>query len=86
VHETVELDPDERLTLEGQDAETPDGADDAIVTVPESPERLVRVTLPLPVDGGMKETDDAEILKSRMVTARVTECVRDPLLAENVTL
>ena len=73
MHETVELTPDERLTLGGQDAETPDGADAVRVTEPESPERLVRVTLPLPVDGGMKETDDAEILKSRMVTARVTE-------------
>ena len=73
MHETVELAPDERLTLEGHDAETPEGAEAARVTEPESPERLVRVTLPLPVDGGVKETDDAAMLKSRIVTAKVTE-------------
>jgi hypothetical protein len=73
VQETVELAPDERLTLDGQDAETPEGAEAVRVTEPESPERLVRVTLPLPEDGGVKETDDAEMLKSRIVTGRVTE-------------
>lgn len=73
MQETVELAPDDRLTLGGQDAETPEGAEATRVTEPESPDRLVRVTLPLPVEGGVKETDDAEILKSRIVTPRVTE-------------
>ena len=82
----VELPPDARLVLDGQDAVTPDGAEIERVTVPDNPERLVRVTIPLPEEGVVKETEDAEILKSRMVTGSVIEWLSGPLVAENVTM
>jgi hypothetical protein len=69
----------------GQDAESADGAETESVTGPDKPERLVRVTAPLP-DGGVIETGDAEMLKSSIVTERSIEWLSDPLVAENVTV
>jgi len=34
----------------------------------------------------VNETDDAEMLKSRIVTGRMIEWLSNPLVAENVTL
>jgi hypothetical protein len=66
--ERVAVPPEARLVLDGQDTVTAEGAETARPIDPARPERLVRVTVPLPEDGDVKETDDAEILKSRMVT------------------
>jgi hypothetical protein len=86
VQETVDTPPDTRLVLDGHDALIPDGAETDRLTGPDRPERLVRVNVPFPEEGGVKETDDAEIVKSRMETARMIEWLSDPLVAENVTL
>ncbi len=51
---------------------TADGVETLILTGPDRPERLFRVRVPFP-EGAVKETDDAETLKSRIVTRRVIE-------------
>lgn len=61
------------------------GAETARLICPDSPERLVRVTVALPV-GLAGEVDDAAMLKSTRVTARTTEWLREPAVAENVTV
>src|SRR6266487_1454909 len=64
--------PETRLPLVGQEAVTADGGETLILTGPDRPERLFRVRVTFP-DGAVKETDDAEMLKSRIVTRRVIE-------------
>jgi len=64
---------------------TADGVETLILTGPDRPKRLFRVRVPFP-DGAVKETDDAEMLKSRIVTRRIIEWLSNPLVAENVTL
>lgn len=83
--ETVVVLPDARFALDGQDTATADGAETLRPTGPDRPERLARVTVPVP-DGAVNETGDAEILKSSIVTARTIEWLSDPLVAENVTV
>jgi len=68
----VVVPPETRLALVGQEAVTADGVETLILTGPDRPERLFRVSVPVP-DGAVKETDDAEMLKSRIVTRRVIE-------------
>ena len=64
---------------------TAEGAETLRLTGPDRPERLARFSVPVP-DGAVNETDDAEMLKSVIVTGRMIEWLSDPLLAENVTL
>jgi hypothetical protein len=83
--ETVVVVPDARFALDGQEAASADGAKTERVTGPDRPERLARVTVPLP-DGAVNETGDAEMLKSSIVTESTIEWLSDPLVAENVTV
>jgi hypothetical protein len=83
--ETVDVPPDARFALDGQDATSADDAITESVTGPDRPERLARVTVPLP-DGAVNEMGDADMLKSRIVTESTTEWMSDPLVAENVTV
>jgi hypothetical protein len=77
--------PDTRLALDGQEATTAEGAETLRLTAPDRPERLARVRVPFP-EGAVNETDDAEMLKSLIVTGRTTEWLSDPLVAVNVTV
>ena len=84
-HETVVVLPGARFALDGQKAATAEGADTLRLTGPDRPEGLVRVTVPLP-EGAVKETEEAEMLKSVIVTGRMTEWLSDPLVAVKVTV
>ena len=77
--------PEVRVALDGQEAVTAEGAETLRLTGPDRPERLARFRVPVP-DGAVNETDDAEMLKSVIVTGRMIEWLSDPLLAENLTL
>jgi len=77
--------PGARFALDGHEATTSEGAATLRVIDPERPERLVRVTEPLP-EGAVNETDDAEMLKSMIVARRTIEWLSDPLVALNVTV
>lgn len=69
---------------EGHDTETAGGEETVRLTGPTRPARLLRVTLPLPV-GLVKETDEAEILKSEIMTWRPVEWLRPLPVPVNVT-
>jgi len=84
-HETVVVLPETRFALDGQEAATAEGAETPRLTGPDRPERLASDMVPFP-EGAVNETDDAEMLKSVIVTRRMIEWLSDPLLAENVTL
>ncbi len=77
--------PGARVALDGQEAVTAEGAETLRPTGPDRPERLDSVRVPVP-EGAVNETDDAEMLKSVIVTATVIEWLSDPLVAEKVTL
>ncbi len=62
MHDAVDVPPADRVTLEGHEAVSPDGAATARLTVPDSPERLVRLTVLLPDDPAVNETEEAEML------------------------
>lgn len=62
VHNAVDAPPADRATLEEHDAVSPDDAVTARLTGPESPERLVKVTVLLPDEPAVNEVDDAEML------------------------
>ena len=62
MHDAVDVPPADRVTLEGHDAVSPDGAATERLTGPDSPERLVRLTVLLPDDPPVNETDEAEKL------------------------
>jgi len=76
---------DARLALDGHEAATAEGAETLRLTGPDRPERLARVTVPFS-EGAVKEMDDAEMLKSVIVTERMIEWLSDPLVAANVTV
>jgi len=61
VQDAVEVPPAERVALEEHDAMRSGGVDTLRVTGPASPERLVRLTVPLPDDPAVNETEDAEM-------------------------
>lgn len=65
--EIVVVVPGARFVLGGQGVVTAEGVETRRLTGPVRPERLVRVTVPLP-EGAVKETDDADMLKSMSVT------------------
>jgi len=61
VQDAVDVPPAERVALEEHDAVRSGGVDTLRVTGPASPERLVRLTVPLPDDPAVNETEDAEM-------------------------
>jgi len=71
-HETVVVLPDARFTLDGHKTVTAEGVETLRLTGPERPARLAKLRVPFP-EGAVNETDDAEMLKSRIVTWRVIE-------------
>ena len=71
-HETVVVLPDPRFTLDGHETVTAEGVETLRLTGPERPARLAKLRVPFP-EGAVNETDDAEMLKSRIVTWRVIE-------------
>jgi hypothetical protein len=73
VHDPVTVPPGDRVTLEEQEAVRPDGTATARFAGPDSPERLVRLTVLLPEEPAVNEVDDAEMLKSITVTCRAIE-------------
>jgi len=77
--------PGARFALDGQEAATAEGEETLRLTGPDRPERLARLTVPFP-EGAVKETEDAEMLKSMIVTGRMTEWLSDPLVAVKVTV
>jgi len=68
------------VTLAGQETVTAEGAETLRLTVPAKPERLVKVTGLLVEDPGAKETVGDEMLKSVIVTGRLTEWLVEPLV------
>jgi len=62
VHDAVDVPPAGKMTLEVHVAVSPDDAVTVRLTGPESPERLARLTVPLPDDPAVNETDEAEML------------------------
>jgi hypothetical protein len=62
VHDTEEVPPPDRVTLEGHDAVSPEVVDTARLTGPARPDRLVRLRVLLPDEPAVNETDDAEML------------------------
>jgi hypothetical protein len=62
VHDAVDVPPAERVTLGEQDPVSPDGAVTVRLTGPDRPERLVKLTVLLPDEPAVNETDDAEML------------------------
>ncbi len=64
--------PRARVALDGQEAVTAEGAETLRPTGPDRPERLARFRVPVP-EGAVNETDDAEMLKSVIVTGRLIE-------------
>ena len=61
VQDAVDVPPAERVTVDGHDAVSPDGAATARLTGPDSPERLVKLTALLSDDPAVNETEDAEM-------------------------
>jgi len=84
-HVVVDVPPGGKLTLAGQDTATPVGAVTLRLTGPDRPKRLVSVTVPVVEEFDEMETEDAEILKSMMVTTSITEWLREPLVPLIVT-
>ncbi|OLC82749.1 MAG: hypothetical protein AUJ08_06180 [Thaumarchaeota archaeon 13_1_40CM_3_50_5] len=62
LHCTLEELPEDRLTDVGQDAVRPEGVETLKLTVPDSPCRLVTVTVLLPEDPALNETGVADML------------------------
>lgn len=73
VHAAAEVAPEDRVTLVGQEAVSPADVLIERLTGPDSPERLVKLTVLEPEEPCVKEVDDAEMLKSNTVTWRTTE-------------
>jgi len=61
VQDAEDVPPAERVALEEHDAVRSGGVDTLRVTGPASPERLVRLTVLVPDDPAVNETDDAEM-------------------------
>ncbi len=61
-HDPVTVPLEGRVRLAGQDAERPEGAETARLTGPESPKRLVRVTVPVAEEPALIATDCADML------------------------
>lgn len=61
-HDAVDVPPADRMTFAEHEAVSPEGDVTVRLTGPDSPERLVRLTVLLPDEPAVKDTDDAEIL------------------------
>jgi len=62
VHDPVDVPPGDRVALGEHDAVSSEGVDTATVTGPASPERLVKLTVLLPDEPVVNETDEPEML------------------------
>ena len=62
MHDPVDVPPGDRVAFGEHDAVSPDGVDTATLTSPDSPERLVKLTVLLPDEPAVNETDEAEML------------------------
>lgn len=60
--DAVDVPPADRTTLAGHEAVSPEGNVIARFTGPDNPERLARVTVLLPNEPAVKDTDEAERL------------------------
>ena len=79
--------PEIRLVFDGQETETVVGVDTARFTVPEKPKRLARLMVPLAgVPVGNETEAGPDMLKSVIVTLRMTEWLSDPLVPFVVTV
>jgi hypothetical protein len=79
--------PEVRFVLGGQETETVVGVDTMRFTVPENPKRLVRLMVPLvEVPVGNETEAGPDMLKSVIVTLRITEWLSDPLVPFMVTV
>jgi hypothetical protein len=62
VQDAVDVPPEDRMILGEHDAMSPVEVVTARLTGPDSPERLVKVTVLLPDEPAVNETDEAEML------------------------
>ena len=65
--------PDVRLTDEGQETVSPEGAEVLRLTGPDRPKRLVRVTVPPAEEPDGNPTVGADILKSAAFTLKLRD-------------
>ena len=62
VQDAVDVPPDESATLEGHVPVSAEGVETLRLMGPDSPNRLVKVTVLVPEEPAVNETDDADIL------------------------
>ncbi len=62
VQDAVAVPPDDSVTLEGQVPVRPEGVETLRLTGPDSPNRLIKVTVLVPEEPALNETDDADRL------------------------
>ena len=62
VQDAVDVPPDESVTLEGHMPVSAEGVETLRLMGPDSPNRLVMVTVLVPEEPAANETDDADIL------------------------
>ena len=62
VQGAVDVPPDDRVTLEGHAPVSPEGVETLRLTGPDKPNRLVKVTVLVPEEPAVNETDDADML------------------------
>ncbi len=86
VHDPLEVPPEDSVTLGEHEAESPEGDDTARLTGPDRPKRLAMLTVLVPEDPAVNETDPAVMLKSITVTGRAIESLSEPLVPVMVTV
>ncbi len=62
VQDAVDVPPDDRVTLEGHVPVSPEGVEALRLTGPDRPNKLVKVTVLVPEEPALNETDDADML------------------------
>ncbi len=62
VQNAVDVPPDDRVTLEGHVPVSPEGVEALRLTGPDRPNKLVKVTVLVPEEPALNETDDADML------------------------
>ena len=62
VQDAVDVPPDDRVTLEVHIPVSPEGVEALRLTGPDSPNKLVKVTVLVPEEPALNETDDADML------------------------
>ncbi len=62
VQDAVDVPPDDRVTLEGHVPVSPEGVEALRLTGPDRPNKLVKVTVLVPEEPALNETDEADML------------------------